>query len=218
MANNRPIKTRPPGGRRRFRKGLRPFSWHDGFTTGAYVSDMGLAYGSLVAPVANQAQHTFRELLGGSVDTTNLDRETVRVERVVGDLQFFGAGSDGLTWVRPPVVRIGLVVESDGDTGPDSPASINLWSSQSLGDSKYMYLEELAPKTALAYDPNGESLFHHWTYATHLDCRIRRSFGKTDRLWLVMTFGNGLEAGGSTSNSFAGTLYYSQMLRVGLVA
>jgi len=179
---------------------------------------MGLAWAGLNPPVANQAQHTFREILGGSVDTTNLDRETVRVERVVGDVNFFGAGSDGLTWVRPPVVRLGLVVESDGDTGPDSPASINLWSSQSLGDSKYMYLEELLPTTALAYNPSEEVLMHHWTYRTHIDCRIRRSFGKTDRLWLVMTFGNGLEAGGSTSNSFAGVIYYSQMLRVGLVA
>lgn len=218
MANNRPINRRP-WRRNPFRKkSLRPFSWHDGYTTGAYAADAGKPWAALVQPIAGVAQHTFREILGGSADLTSMDRDTVRVDRIVGDLQFWTAGASQ-SWNRPPVVRIGIVVEADGDSGTSSPDTVSLWGFNSLGQSKWQYLEELAPQHALTWNSASEANQYVWNYRTHLDTRVKRNLGKTDRLWLVMTYGNGLEAAaGATDNEWAGVVYYSMLLRAGVVA
>jgi len=226
VANRRRI--RAP--RNRWRKGQRrPSSWHDCYSTGL-SGITALAYSNpwakLEAPVGNAAQITAREILAGSVDAQYLDKDEVRVDRIVGDIEFWTASeaADG-TVTRPPVVRFGFIVEEDS---PESSATIdlegyNLFRTESLELFEWMYLEQPAVRPVhgpafsdgVAYDGHNIRAFH---WQSHLDIRVKRKLGKADRVWLVMSYANGDEDLAQTSNDWLSPVYESHVLRAVLVA
>jgi len=221
MGKSRPIN-RSPFRRKPWARTRRPASWHECLSTGASLAlTPGYPWADLNPPTVSTsitAEHTFRELLGGQSDALYLDRETVRIDRIVGDIQFYTSRETGGTLSRPPVVRLGLILEADGDVST-APDSANLWDSTSLGESKWQYLEELSP-TPVVYTLESLRVAEYY-WSTHLDVRTKRSLGKRDRLWLVMTYGNGMEGSSSPptlGNEWNAPVRYSYLLRGVLVA
>lgn len=224
MANNRPINRRP-WRRRPWRKTRRPASWHDAFSTGLAASgNPGFPWAQLTPPSAGQALSTLREIMAGDVDAVYLDREEVRVDRIVGDITFWTASATDGVLAQPPVVRMGLIVEEDPAerTATIDADTYSLWSPTALGNLEWMYLEQ--PMWAASLGPRGaesdpQQGVREFYAHSHLDIRVKRKLGKADRLWLVMSYGNGFAAdAGVTSNNWLSEVYEAHMLRCVLVA
>jgi len=222
MANNRPIRA-PRQGWRRGRR--RPTRWIDCFSTGqtSVGLNRGYPWNLLVAPAlgGGESVSTLREIISGDLDTTILDRQEVRIDRVVGDLHFFQKeqGVPALGLVSPTVVRVGLIVEEDSTRPAATPITsdeYSLWENDDLQRLEWMYLEQVVPTfhEVTLHEGDNEAVYETY-WSTHLDVRVRRKLGKSDKLWLVMSYANGL-ASSSTSNVPA-AVYYSDMLRAVIV-
>lgn len=214
---NRPINRRP-WRRPPWRKSRRPAVWRDGNSLGTLDAFGGAAWGSLGPPNAFSAVPTTREVLAGDVDALYLDKAEVRVDRIVGDIQFFTASSYDGALALPPVVRFAFIVEEDPANVSTllATATYNLWDADALRDAEWMYLEQPAPTVVGGQAADGTGYREvHWH--SHIDLRVKRNLGKADRLFLVMTYGNGLEGGAASSNLWATPVYYSYMLRSVLV-
>jgi len=216
MANRRPIRAPRQG----WRKGRRrPTRWVDCFSTGLSSGGLrGHPWNALVTVVAGtESPSTLREIISGDLDTEVLDRQEVRIDRVVGDLHFMqqetGPGALGL--VAPTVVRVGLIVEEDSTRPPATPitsAEYSLWENDDIQRLEWMYLEQVP----LVHDETGEDsandvLYYRRYWSTHLDVRVKRKLGKADRLWLVMSYANGLQS--SASSNAPAQVYYSDLVR-----
>lgn len=222
MANQRPINRRP-WRRAPWRKSRRPASWHDANSTGSLGGGVfGGAWATLEAPsvVPGSAVSTLRELIVGDIDGLYLDREEVRIDRLVGDIEFYTSSSlDAAPVALPPVVRFGLVVEEDPrDSGTSYPVdAYNLWDPAVLKDAEFMYLEQPVRELSNPPLPGDSVTYREFYWHSHLDVRVKRKLGKADRLWLVMSYANGLE-GSSPSNNWGSPVFESHMLRCVLVA
>lgn len=222
MANNRPINRRP-WRRAPWRKSRRPASWHDGNTTGTLSASPGDNWAQLNGPAGAAASPTLRELFAGDTDALYLDREEVRLDRIVGDIQFWTASVTEPTLAFPPVVRFGLVVEEDPNdpAGGSTGAAYNLFEAVALRDVEWMYLEEPSPSTtSIPFVEGSEGItgvFRDFHWHSHLDIRVKRKLGKADRLWLVMMYANGNESVPG-SNNWGSPVFESHMLRGVLVA
>lgn len=221
MANRRPIRA-PRQGWRRGRR--RPTRWVDCFSTGLNTAGSlrGHPWSPLVAPAAGgESPSTLREVISGDLDTSFLDRQEVRVDRIVGDLHFFQneQGSPALALVAPTVVRIGLIVEEDTTRNPATGITFDeysLWENDDLQRLEWMHLQQLAlTQDTSVGDPGNDQAFHRRYWSTHLDVRTRRKLGKADKLWLVMSYANGLST--SDSSNAPAPVYYSDILRAVIV-
>lgn len=217
MANRRPIRAPRQG----WRKGRRrPTKWIDCYSTGGRVGDLweGFPWAPLVAPVANAAQPTAREIIAGDIDTAVLDRQEVTITRIVGDIQFYTrsviAVENPLDAVLPPVVRLGVVVEEDsGESSSTSSHELhNLWNPTGIQTMEWMHLQQVDWQETWSetIDVYAQRSFHA---SVHLDIRTRRKLGKSDRCWLIMSYGNGLENGLQASNNWASEVYEAHLLR-----
>lgn len=224
MANQRPIRRGRIPFRRRAR---RPASWHDALSTST-LGQPGKPWAPLNNVAAGIPTLTMRELLVGNVDAQYLDREEVRVDRIVGDLSFYAwrQYSDHTAYVGdvPPVVRWGLVVEEDPkdeDFATTTPTVGNsrysLWDAGDLAQTEWMYLSEPhLQRDSAFWEGTDTNIVATWRSHEHVDIRVKRKLGKADRLWLVMTHANGVEGGAAAD--WPQIVYESHMLRAVLVA
>lgn len=222
MANRRPIRA-PRQGWRRGRR--RPTSWHDCFSVGSpFVGGFsGCPWEPLSTPgvLPGPAVITTREIIAGDIDARYLDREEVRIDRIVGDIGFYTASAvDAAPVALPPVVRWGLVLEEDPQdvSTTITTQGYDLWSSTPLGDLEWMHLSEpkICPNPVAL--PGDSVTLREFYWHDKVDVRVRRKLGKTDRVWLVMTYGNGTEAGGTSTNNWGSPVYHRWMARTVLVA
>jgi len=219
MANRRPI--RAP--RQRWRRGTRrPASWHDCYSTGQNAGNFGNAWRELTPLASGQPVSTLREILTGPVDTFYLDKEQVRIDRIVGNVQFWTASAADASVALPPVVRWGLIIEEDPNSENivvPGPTTYNLWSNVHLDDKEWMWLDQ--PTPIPVHGPasdSGNIRGFHWS--SYCDIRVRRNLGKSDRLWMVASFANGIEdtTGTGFASEWLSPVYECHQLRAILVA
>jgi len=184
-ANNRPIRTRPPGRRR-------PVRWIDAFSANSVSNDGTVTAGSIGPSVASSTQW-YRELVVGDIDTEWADANEVVVERLVGSVGL--ACGSVLEATLPyaasnrllPICRLGLLVVEDVDEGAAfSPPS--LWQTDDIQDGEWMWLHQVRAwdKPHIIWD--GADV---WMLAHHdirIDLRVKRKLGRRDKLVLCHDF------------------------------
>jgi len=193
-ANQRPIRTRPPGRRR-------PVRWIDAFSAGVTQTVEGgfttgvMPPGSIV-PAAGPSTLNFRELVVGDLDTEWADANEVLLERVVGDIRVSGYDIanferlGGVAWNQlQTLVRMGIVLveDTDEDSTPEPPG---LWTADDLADGEWLWLWQLgSPQNEHVQvdDVNAECI-RVWNHDYHLDLRVKRKLGRRDRLVLCHEF------------------------------
>lgn len=179
----------------------------------------GYPWNPLTPPSAGggESSSTLREIISGDIDTVVLDRQEVRIDRIVGDLHFFQheAGAAALALVAPTVVRVGLIVEEESTRplgGAITSDEYSLWENDDLQRLEWMYLEQVPLLSSEhVFDSDAVQTYCRRYWATHLDVRVKRKLGKADKLWLVMSYANGLQT--SNTSNVPADVYYSDMLR-----
>jgi len=171
MANQRPIR-RPPTPRWKRGRG-RPVRWLQASFVATDCTTEG--FDVPCEPV------TPAELLVGELDMPQLDRNSFRIDRIVGTLSFYGHAFRDGTAAYPYLVRFGILAVEDTNR---LYQSIDLWDPESVEEYEWMWIEQFTPTAEYVTNDAGLGELAIMKHDIKLDIRTRRSLGQKDSIVL----------------------------------
>lgn len=172
MANQRPIRRAPFP---RFRRGRRrPVRWIEGNSTSAGLT----ACAQAVVTALCDPSPPRKILLDGDSDWEWADKNNVRIDRLVGQINWYAVASNAEADPVPFNLRMGVLAVEDGDA-----PTLDLWDRETIEEYEWMWLySTVGDSQWIQTGISAATLQVRQQETIPVDIRTRRSLGKKDQV------------------------------------